>query len=295
MAGDYVRAAAILQPIAERSRRHDHVAEFFMGMLYENALGVPADITRACALYVRTGFPGASPFADQAQALVEQLRTSMTRDAFSDCLLMANTGLDTRFEPASFTLAPDYSVSWDIRGATITRNGRQTRQENLFAFRDGVFLPIRHTELAAGPRHTTPRHFMEVAIWQPSTSAQWTLSWYLFEAAVDELIRVTARNVAVSAEDPRDAPPVDVREFARVALTPDGNVEWTVFSGRDAGHDVIEPIEERLDQRRRALAEARVDWTRRDDVGRPPALAYADAEGCSNLFVYGWSESRTEA
>lgn len=293
--GDYVGAAQVLQPIAERSRERDHVAEFFMATLYENGLGVPANITRACALYVRTGFPGPSPFADQAQTLVEQLRKSMTRDAFSDCLLMANTGLDTRFEPASFTIGPDYSVSWDIRGATITRSGRQTRHENLFAFRDAVFLPIRHTELAAGQQHSTPRHFMEVAIWQPWAASQWTLFWHLFEVAGDELVRIITRTVTVSAADPRDAPPVDVREFARVALTPDGNVEWTVFSGPDAGHDVIETIEERFEQRRRALAEARVDWTRRDDVGRPPALAYADAEGCSNLFVYGWSETRTEA
>jgi hypothetical protein len=44
-----------------------------------------------------------------------------------------------------------------------------------------------------------------------------------------------------------------------------------------------------------AAAEARVDWKLERDVRRTPALTYVDGMGCGNVFVYGWSDDRTEA
>ena len=44
----------------------------------------------------------------------------------------------------------------------------------------------------------------------------------------------------------------------------------------------------------RADALARVDWNRRDDVNRQPAMTYADADGCGLFQIYGWTASRDE-
>jgi hypothetical protein len=38
-----------------------------------------------------------------------------------------------------------------------------------------------------------------------------------------------------------------------------------------------------------------VNWKRRLDPTRQPSLDYADADGCFDLFVYGWSVGRGEA
>lgn len=298
LSGDYGRAAEVLRPLAERSAQPDQAAEFFMGTLYENGLGVRSDITRACALYARAAAGVNGPLAETAQKLLEPLRSSTTREAFSDCLLLVNAGLDSRFEPASFTLAPGYTMSLDLRGATITRNGRETRKEGLLVVHNGVFLPIRYTQLRAGPQRATTRHFMEASIWQPGSNGRWILTWNLFEAVEDDLVSVDRRTVAEADVDPRDADPVDIRDFAGISVNARGDVEWKVFSGPDAGSGTIVTPDERAaaQQRDRARREAeeRVHWERHLDATRRPSLTYIDGGGCAHIFVYGWSPDRAE-
>ena len=38
-----------------------------------------------------------------------------------------------------------------------------------------------------------------------------------------------------------------------------------------------------------------MDWKRVRDPHRTPTLTYSDADGCGGVFVYGWSNDRTEA
>ena len=55
--GDYQRAAEILKPVTDRwPGKVDEVATFFMAALYENGLGMPQDVVRACALRFRSEF-----------------------------------------------------------------------------------------------------------------------------------------------------------------------------------------------------------------------------------------------
>src|SRR5262245_37333919 len=66
MRGDYRRAADILNPIVEQSPRPDAAAAFFLAVMYDTGLGVPADPIRACAFYGNASLPAAassvSPF-----------------------------------------------------------------------------------------------------------------------------------------------------------------------------------------------------------------------------------------
>jgi hypothetical protein len=298
--GEYQRAAEILKPIAERSPRPDHVAEFFMGTLYENGQGVEADAIRACALYVRASSESTSPFGVQASALVRRFRGSLSREAFEDCTLLASSGFDHGFQPVTFTLEPGHWVAWDLRGYTIGYNGRTKRTETVLLTNGAVFLPLQHTELSVGPLRSTRRHFMEIFTWIPNTDRQsWTLLWRLFEVVRDNLVAVTTEQlVTVSAQQPPLGPSFDVRQLVGLRVNDDGDPEWAVLGQTNPRNAVIPSEADRLAQRERdrgrSEAAARVDWNRVLDVHRTPGLNYADALGCGHVFLFGWSEDRTE-
>jgi hypothetical protein len=299
--GDYRRAAEILKPIAAGRGQADPTAAFFMATLYDNGLGVAADPTRACALYVRATVPPNAPFAAAAGELLRRLSGSMGREAFELCNMTASMGLDHRFEPVTFTLEPGHWIAWDLKGAVISYQGNDTRVPVALAFNQPVFLPIRHTELQVDATRSTRRHFMEVAMWTPTTNLQtWALNWRLFEVVRNELIAIaTERLTTASGNEPPSGADVDLREWVQLRVNDSGEAEWAVSGATPPLIHVIQSAAEREAERQRTrdkqMRESTVDWGRVQDVHRRPSLRYPNADGCAQVIVYGWSEDRAEA
>ena len=297
--GDYQRAVQILKPIAEDWRTDDTAAQFFMAGLYQTGRGVPADPLRACALYARAALNNDNPFGREAFALFSaSIARGMEFD--QECQLLASIGFDHGFEAVTFELGPGHFVEWTLAAATVTYDGRVSRAEMGFALPGARFLPLRHTELATGSTHSFRRHFIEVFVWEPARSGEWDLAWRLFEVVRDEIIPIETPGSVGTAHG--DAPPsreaFDVREYAVLRVDEAGNPEWAVLKGPRPETQRIESAAERQEVREAALARAaalkRVDWNRRYDVYRQPAMTYIAAEGCGHVQVYGWTADRSE-
>jgi hypothetical protein len=272
--GEYQRAAEILKPIAERSPRPDHVAEFFMGMLYDNGQGVEADAIRACAMYVRASSESTSPFGVQASALVRLFRGSHSREAFEDCTLLASIGFDHRFQPVTFTLEPDHWIAWDAGGYTISYKGTSRRSQGIFGRNGPVYLPLQHAVLSVGPLRSIRRHFIEMFTWTPNNDRQaWTLEWTLFEVVRDNLMAVTSQQLeTIPGQQPPSSTSFDARQLVSLRVNDGGDPEWAVLSTANPRSAVIPSEADRLAQRERerARSEAEARGGLEPRGGHPP-------------------------
>ena len=86
---DYAKATTLLKPLVDNwTGDVSEVAAFFLATLYENGLGVPQDLPRSCALYLRIE-QGRGPFARVAGPLARAHMDQLGQDRVNECVMLA--------------------------------------------------------------------------------------------------------------------------------------------------------------------------------------------------------------
>ena len=310
--GDYARAIEILKPAAERWQLpYDNTAAFFMGLMYDNGLGVAADPLKACALFLRASVwqeKVAPALLFAVQALVDDFNSRLGPQ-IGQCMLLADIGFNRRPQKATFTLAAGHLISIEVspeRREPVAQieYGSRLRDVELLGLPNmaGVqYLPFTVTELTSLRPRPERRHFLEAFVFLPVQAARWNLMWFVFEVVRDTLVQVTAEDLqTVDGDEPPHYEATDLRRLASVRVNADGDAEWVALADADRRTDVIETPAEReeiaAETLARQKAEKEVDWKLRRPQNRTPSLAYtaASSEGCMRPFVIGSSSDRTE-
>jgi hypothetical protein len=292
--GDYVAAAALLDPLASRAFSRDYSAEFLLASLYDAGLGVPRDWMRACAMYLRSADGG--PLQLLARELWQAIQRRLTLEDSRECLKRARLGFHDGFQPVTFTLASGQSVLWTLEGATIAYLGRERSvKDDMFTLRGIRFLPVRYAPVDVGPRHATRRHFMDVLLWIPQGPPKWDLMWQLFEVVGDNLVEVTRERVSTAlGDEPPDS--VDLETLFRIEESDQGETLLIVLSGERPRTEVIPTQAERAEAKaRQAALNGPVDWKATKDIRRPPSFEYLPASGCGRALASAPSTDFMEA
>jgi hypothetical protein len=224
--GDYGVAAQLLAPIAEGWPMVDGAAPFFMGLMYEAGVGAARDDVRACAMYLRSGHN--SPVGEWGPNVLLNLHGRLTQEQFEECPLLSSLGFHHGFEPVTITLEPGYWVSMDLRGATVSMHGQEKRHNLGWGSSGALFLPIRYTELLAGPVRNQKRRCVEVAFWVPDVGTDWVLVWQLFEVRGLELKQVAAEQVAKGSARPELASRGSIDDYLRLQVNDAGEPGWAL-------------------------------------------------------------------
>lgn len=305
--GDFGRAAELLVPMVQNwTADIDPAAAFFLAALYEEGLGVPQDEIRACALRLRGHADASGPFGRLGYALARAKMNELGPHWTRECEMLAHLGIHHSFAPARFTLDVAHAVAVELSSekqdivATMSFRGKETTATLTSPSSGAIFLPIVYTSLEAGPDSTSRRHFIEVASWDPSAPSRWDLRWSLSEIVEGNVIAVSSATLTMIESD---APPADVllqlRELVALRINDAGHAEFEILNGPNATREGIPTYTERRERAeeiaKRKAADEKVNWKRRRDPGRSPTFDYVDADGCQDLFVYGWSTGRADA
>ena len=281
---DYTKAATLLKPLVDNwTGEVSEAAAFFLAALYENGLGVPQDLPRACALYLRIE-DGQGPFARLAGPLARSHMEQLGPDRVHECVTLASVGVNHGFAPARFVLDAEYSVIVDLSSkdqalvATVAEQGMEKRSPLQAPIGSGyIFLPIEHTALEWPRGSASKRHFIEVAAWVPTPDSRWQLAWSLSEIAGLDVVPVAEGTLTtITGDEPPSGVSLALRDLVALEVGESGAVEFAILDGADPTRERVPDVAERRESeselRKRRAADEKVNWKRRRDPGPCPVV-----------------------